>query len=184
MTTELPVLGDDEFRATEGRIYRHFRNGPRLEHVTHLIAQLKAQRRVIRTRLAEGIRLGRPKSTATYSHIPPAHGPASPLERALDYAEEDRERMEDRLIEIEGQLARLEVDEGRLQAETSELDAALSVLDDEHMAVVRERYDVRRRNYQIAYDLHISEATVRRRVDTIVRTVARELGIKRANGAA
>lgn len=171
-------ITDEQYRTTEGRLYRHFRKMERLRKVETRVNGFEQERTRLRDRIAAGIQIQPPSGTARYSDMPPSNsGFGNPLEHRLEMAEEVVEHMTERLVYVEERLANLEVEMGKLREETSEVEFALSLLGDEDNAIARQRYDFERSNVQISVKLNCSEATVRRRVPLIVKRIAQLLEI-------
>lgn len=175
---ETPVerITEEAYRRTERRLYGYFHSRRRLERVEAVIRALEDQRNTLLARLAAGICLRPSYPSGSYSGMPTAPGPESPIERSLEYAEEARERMEERLIEIEERLSRLEIDRGRLLEAVAELDAVLGGLTDELRMIAQERFGMKLSYYQIGVALNMSPSAVRRRVQQLVLEVAKALG--------
>lgn len=182
-------ITDQQYRATEGRLYRYFRQLPRLQRIEAIINELETQRATLHLRIEEGLRLKPPSAVASYSDMPPSgNNNTSPLERSWEKAEDALEALHERYAEAGTKLLELEVERGRLREYTVEVTFALSLLDEEEAAIVRQRYNLQRSHYQIAQVLNCGATTVRRRVSEIVEKVAGVLEqgvaqIRRKSGA-
>jgi hypothetical protein len=171
-----PTLSDEQYRRTEGVLFRYAKKCMRIEELDGELAEINKQMIELERELHYWLELG-PKTTASYSPVFGSSDPdGSPVHRTFEHAEERRTHLYDRWTKLRDRRDNLLEKLNILRIETVRLDIARQRLNEVDSKAFEYRYFYEWSNQAIGRELSYDEKTIRNHIRRIVMTMADIVG--------